>query len=181
MLQDLMTIDQNVLIWIQDTFRNQILTPIVIFITSLGDAGSIWIMISLGLLLHKKTRSVGIMSLLALGLSFIINNVILKNVVARTRPYEVIEGLQSLIGVQNDYSFPSGHTGSSFASAIILYCGLPKKYGIPAVILAVLIGCSRLYVGVHYPTDVLGGALIGTCIALFVYKYRIKILTKGKA
>lgn len=101
-------------------------------------------------------------------LLWIQDNVILKNIVARTRPYDVIPGLVSLVGAQKDYTFPSGHTGSSFASAVVLCRMLPKRYGIPAVVLACLIGLSRLYVGVHYPTDVIAGAMIGTGIAFVV-------------
>ena len=101
------------------------------------------------------------MSILALLLSLLINNIILKNLVARTRPYEMVEGLVPLIGRPRDYSFPSGHTGSSFASAWVLFRKLPAGYGISALVLAGLIGISRLYVGVHYPTDVLFGVLGG--------------------
>ena len=99
--------------------------------------------------------------LAALLLSLLINNIILKNLVARTRPYEMVEGLVPLIGRPRDYSFPSGHTGSSFASAWVLFRKLPAGYGISALVLAGLIGISRLYVGVHYPTDVLFGVLGG--------------------
>jgi undecaprenyl-diphosphatase len=97
----------------------------------------------------------------------------------RTRPYEAINQLTRLIEAQSDYSFPSGHSASSFAAAIILYKTLPKKYGILALVLAFLIAISRLYVGVHYPTDVLFGILSGTLIALFTIKifnkYKIKL------
>lgn len=145
------------------------LTPIFKFITTLGNAGVIWIVFSVGLLIPKKTRRVGVLALVSLLFSALIDNVILKNVVARTRPYDVIEGLTSLVGAQKDYSFPSGHTGSAFAAAVVMFLGLPKKYGIPILVFACLMGLSRLYVGVHYPSDVLGGALIGTGIALFTY------------
>ena len=142
--------EADILLWIQNNIRNDVLTPIFRFITTLGNAGVIWIVLSVGLLIPKKTRRVGALALVSLVFSALIDNVILKNVVARTRPYEVIEGLTSLVGVQKDYSFPSGHTGSAFAAAVVM-------------------GLSRLYVGVHYPSDVLGGALIGTGIALFTY------------
>ena len=88
-------------------------------------------------------------------LTFIIDNIILKNLVGRIRPYEVVRGVHYLIERQNDFSFPSGHTGSSFAVAVIYFLKLPRKYGILALMLAVHIGFSRLYLGVHYPTDVL--------------------------
>ena len=87
-----------------------------------------------------------------MGAGALITNVCLKNLVARPRPMSV-EGLVPLIGKPTDYSFPSGHTCASFACALVLYRILPKKYGVPAVILASLIAFSRLYVGVHYPTD----------------------------
>ena len=145
------------------------LTPIFKFITTLGNAGVIWIVFSVGLLIPKKTRRVGVLALVSLFFSALIDNVILKNVVARTRPYDVIEGLTSLVGAQKDYSFPSGHTGSAFAAAVVMLRELPKKFGIPILVFACLMGLSRLYVGVHYPSDVLGGALIGTGIALLTH------------
>lgn len=165
----MVAMESDILLWIQNNIRNDVLTPIFKFITTLGNAGVIWIVVSVGLLIPKKTRSVGVLALISLAFSALIDNVILKNVVARTRPYEVIEGLTSLVGVQKDYSFPSGHTGSAFAAAVVMFLGLPKKYGIPILVFACLMGLSRLYVGVHYPSDVLGGALIGTGIALFTY------------
>ena len=104
--------------------------------------------------------------LLLLLLFLLVNNMILKPLVDRTRPYEVVQGLTLLIEKQKDASFPSGHTASSFAAAVVMFHMLPKRYGIPALLLAFLIGLSRLYVGVHYPTDVLCGLLSGTVLAL---------------
>lgn len=106
------------------------------------------------------------LALLALAFSYLINNLLLKNLIARTRPYEVIAGLHTLIGAQRDYSFPSGHTGSSFAAAVVLFCRLPKRLSSFLLLLAFLIGFSRLYVGVHYPSDIIVGAISGTLIAL---------------
>lgn len=168
MINYLLGLDSSILLWIQEFVRNAFLTPVFVIITRLGNSGAIWLVISVIMLLFKKSRKVGIMSLAALLGSFLIDNVLLKNLVARTRPYEVITGLQLLIEKQSDFSFPSGHTGSSFAAAVILYRELPKKWGIPALVLAVLIGFSRLYLGVHYPTDVICGALIGSLIAVTV-------------
>lgn len=85
--------------------------------------------------------------------------------VARSRPYDCIRGLIPLITPPTDYSFPSGHTAASFAVGVLLFRKLPKRYGIPALVLAALIGFSRLYLGVHYPSDVLAGALLGTGIS----------------
>ena len=177
MLQNLATLEESILLGIQSNLRNEWLTPVFIFITRLGNGGFIWILGSILLLVPKKTRKIGVMALAALAGSVLIDNVILKNVVARTRPYEVIGGLTSLIGIQKDFSFPSGHTCASFACALVLYRILPKKYGVPAVILASLIAFSRLYVGVHYPTDVLGGMFVGifsSCLVLWIGKKRTK-------
>lgn len=161
--------EQNILLWIQDNVRNDFLTLFFVVITSLGNAGMLWILITLGLLIPKKTRKVGILCAVSLLFSFLIDNILLKNLVARTRPYEVIEGLTYLVKKPVDYSFPSGHTGTSFAAAVVLFLSYPKKYSFWFLVLAFLIGFSRLYVGVHYPTDVLAGALIGTVIAVCVY------------
>ena len=90
---------------------------------------------------------------------------LLKNLVARTRPYEVIEGLTYIVMKPSDYSFPSGHAGCSFSAACIMYRRLPRRYGVPALILAILISVSRLYVGVHYPSDVLFGVISGIAIS----------------
>ena len=175
MLEMLLTAEQNFLLWIQDNIRNDMLTPVFVFITTLGNAGIVWILMSVGMLFFPKTRKAGVACLISLLLSLIVDNVILKNLVARTRPYDVIPGLTSLVGAMKDYSFPSGHTGSSFAAAVVMLRMLPKRYGIPAVVLAVLIGLSRLYVGVHYPTDVLAGAMIGSGIAVMVSMFAEKI------
>lgn len=169
MFQFLLELDGRILIWIQDMMRSELLTPIMVFVTKLGNGGAFWILLSLGLLIPKKSRTIGIMMLLSLGVTFIIDNVLLKNLVGRIRPYEAVYGLERLVEKQKDFSFPSGHTGSSFAAAVIMFLGMPKKYGIPAIVLAFLISFSRLYVGVHYPTDVLCGAVIGTIVAIVVY------------
>lgn len=177
MIQTLLQIDGNLLLWIQEAVRNDLLTPFLIFLTKLGDAGFIWIVISLALLCNKKTRSTGIMSFAALAGSLLLNNMILKNLIARTRPYDMISGLQLLIERQVDYSFPSGHTAAAFASAVILFLSMPGRYGAAALTGAVLIAFSRLYVGVHYPSDVLAGALSGTMIALAVRQVYLRFCT----
>ena len=99
------------------------------------------------------------MGLLSLVLSLLFNNMLLKHLIARSRPYDCILGLIPLI------TYPSGHTAASFAVGALLFRKLPKRYGIPALVLAALIGFSRLYLGVHYPSDVLAGALLGTGIS----------------
>ena len=173
-------LDGNILLWIQEYIRNDFLTPIFKFITSLGDEGYVWIAIAIVLLFVKNYRKVGLMVGASLLGSLVFNNMLIKNIVARPRPYRMIETLTILIPEPGEYSFPSGHTSSSFAAGVVLYLMLPKKYGIPAMVLAFLIGISRLYVGVHYPTDVLGGMVMGTLIATAVVKATEKLLMKKK-
>ncbi len=157
----MMDVDRSLLLFIQEAVRNPVLTPIFTVITTLGNGAVIWILISLGLLIPRKTRGTALMCAVAMLVSLVVNNLILKNIVARVRPYDMIQGLVPLVVRPRDYSFPSGHTASSFAAAWVLYRRLPKRFGIPALVLAGLIGVSRLYVGVHYPTDVLVGLVSG--------------------
>ncbi len=154
-----------ILIWIQENLRAPWFDPIVKGITYLGEAGWFWILLSLVLILTKTYRKTGIECGTSLVLHLILVNGVAKNLFRRVRPYEVIDGLINLVGKQSDFSFPSGHTAASFAVAVVLLLRAPKKISIPAIVLAVLISLSRLYVGVHYPTDVLGGAIIGTLCA----------------
>ena len=159
--------ETNILLYIQENLRFDFLTPIMIFLTYLGDAGIVWIVLSVLFLIFKKTRKTGIMTSTALIFDLLTVNVFLKNLVARTRPYEVIEGLTILIEKQSDFSFPSGHTAASFGFVSVLWFSKNKKLWAPLTLLAILISYTRLYVGVHYMTDVLGGALVGTLCGFF--------------
>lgn len=158
-------LDGNVLLWLQEYIRQEWMHGFWKGITSLGDSGIFWIALSLLLVILKPTRRIGITALMALAIGALITNVALKNLVARIRPYEVVGGLTLLIERQSDFSFPSGHTCASFAAAGVYWRMMPKKYSVPLLILAVLIAFSRLYVGVHYPSDVLAGMLIGLSAA----------------
>lgn len=153
--------DSGILLWIQDSLRAAWLSPVVIGITHLGDSGALWILVTLALLCFRRTRKLGLTCALAMIIGLVVTNLAIKNWAARVRPYEAIEALERIIEAQKDWSFPSGHTTNSFACAWVLFRRAPKKYGVPALVLAALIALSRLYVGVHYPTDVLGGLVIG--------------------
>ena len=157
--------DGQALLFIQEHIRQVWMDGFWKTITHLWDAGWFWIILGIVLLIPKKTRKAGIAALAALAIGALITNVALKNIIARIRPYEVVEGLKLLIEPQSDFSFPSGHTCASIGAALAMYPFLERKWGIPLVILAVLISLSRLYVGVHYPTDVLGGAVVGAFAA----------------
>ena len=150
------------LLWLQNHMRSDILNHIFVFITNFfGQAGILWIAAAVLLLLFKKTRPAGIACAIALAVQGVLINLVIKPIVARPRPYDACSLLIPLVTRLKDYSFPSGHTGCAFSAAIVMAKMLPKKIGVPAVIIACLLGFSRMYVGVHYPTDVLAGALIG--------------------
>lgn len=159
-------IDCNILLWIQEHLRCDFLSVIMKFITSLGNAGIIWIILTIIMIITPKYRKAGFASAISLLFSVLIINLFMKNWIARVRPYEVIAGLELLVDKATDWSFPSGHASSSFASACsILFTGY-KKEGTAALIFAFLMGFSRLYVGIHYPSDVLCGALLGLAFAI---------------
>lgn len=149
--------------------RTDIGDTIVPFITKLGDAGMIWICLTIILLIIPKTRKTGVIMMAALLVDVLLCNVLIKNLVARTRPFDVNTAVQLLIAKPQDYSFPSGHTAASFASVTALYLAGEKMWK-AALVLAVLIALSRLYLYVHYPTDIIGGVIFGSLSGYLGYK-----------
>ena len=143
------------------TIHTSFLDTFMTSITKLGDAGIVWIILTVILLLIPKTRKAGGYMAVALIADLIICNVILKPIVARPRPYSINKTVQLLVTPLKDYSFPSGHTAASFASVSALYFAGRKRMAAGALIVSVLIAFSRMYLYVHYPTDVLGGLIIG--------------------
>ncbi|WP_251861313.1 phosphatase PAP2 family protein [Clostridium sp. Marseille-Q2269] len=171
-----MTFIQNLDIFILDlihkTISNSFMDKIMIFITSIGNLGLIWIGISLILLLNKKYRKVGVLCIAALLLDTILVDLLIKNIVQRGRPFTAIEGINLLVKAPKSFSFPSGHTAASFAIATVIWKEL-KIFRIPVLILASLIAFSRLYLYVHYPSDILLGILAGVIsanIVIYIYK-----------
>ena len=154
-----MNIELKILDFIQ-TLHIPILDKIMVWITSLGDAGMIWILLTAIFLIMPKTRRTGSIMLAALLVQTILCNVVLKNLFARTRPYDVNTTIQLLVPKLQDFSFPSGHTSASFTVVSALYFAKDSLWK-PALVLACLIAVSRLYLYVHYPTDVLGGLILG--------------------
>ena len=166
MLEFITSVDHALLLFIQENFRVPWLTPVMEFISSLGNVGIFWIVMSLVFLCFKRTRKAGIAGLLSLLICLLITNEGLKNIVARMRPYHRFDDIIPLIGHPGDFSFPSGHSASAFAAAGAFARYLPKKAGVFYIVLAACIALSRLYLGVHYPTDVLAGILAGLLSAL---------------
>ncbi|MBP3410857.1 MAG: phosphatase PAP2 family protein [Clostridia bacterium] len=167
--------EANIILWIQENLRVGFLTPVMQGITTLGDGGVFWIILSVLLLLFKKTRKVGICCALGLIFDLLVVNIAVKPLVARVRPYEVIKEITILTHQPGDHSFPSGHSAGSFACAWAFFRAYKKKWGVPALVLASLIAISRLYVGVHYPTDVIGGIVIGIIVGELGYRVGKKI------
>lgn len=163
------SIDTEILIFIHDNLTSPLMDGFMTKITSIGNAGCIWIVIALILLLSNKYRKYGVMLLGSLLLCFLIGNLGMKPLIARERPYNFNEAITLLIDAPTDYSFPSGHTMTSFAAATVLYY-MNKKLGVAAYALASTIAFSRLYLYFHYPSDVTIGLIVGILISNIVIK-----------
>lgn len=158
-------LDFAILDWIAAHLQTPLLDQIMPFVSKLGD-GPLWVALGFVLLCFPKTRKPGVLLLCALLLNYLCANVFLKQLVARPRPFVLHPDVVLLVPPPGSYSFPSGHTAASFAMASSLFCSFGKKAW-PLFVLAALIGFSRLYLYVHYPSDVLGGVLVG-CLAGYV-------------
>ena len=145
---------------IQSYLRCDFLDAVMPVITTLGNGGVIWIVCAVVLLLIPKTRKIGVVLAVSLAIEALCCNVILKPLAARIRPFDMNTAVQLLISPPTDFSFPSGHTGAAFAAASALFF-CKNRLWIAALVLAILIAFSRLYLYVHYPTDVLAGAFLG--------------------
>ena len=177
--------DLPILDWIQANLRSDIMDVVMPIITMFGDEGIFWIVCAILLMFTKKHFKTGLGMGFAMMIGLLICNVTLKPLIGRIRPYDfqlqyLNTEIQLLIGAMHDFSFPSGHTIASFEACTVLMLN-SKKLGIPATILAILIAFSRLYLYVHYPTDVLfsvvAGIIFGFIGNALAQKIRIK---KGK-
>ena len=161
--------DIQILLFIQENIRHYILTPFFTLITN-----EYFLYILLGIVLiymfkkNEDTRRLAKETIIA----FLICTLLFR----RPRPFDAFSQLIPLVDKPSDYSFPSGHTASAFICAFMVYDGLPKKYSILVFILAILVAFSRLYVGVHYPTDILAGIVL----AYIVYKFMKKTMSTKK-
>lgn len=224
-MEAILNFDLAVFEWVRETLWNPVMDTIMTVYTHLGEGGIIWIVIGLALLITKKYRKAGIAILCSLLFMGIVNNEIIKPIIARPRPFlmfaadwstvdwpsalpvnllekweavknslpelaarwnEVYIFPEHLVDYPGSWSFPSGHTSSAFAVAMGLSMAAKKvKVTVPAFIAAALMGFTRIYLHVHYCTDVLAGALagviygiIGYYIAVAVYKLLVKKFPK---
>lgn len=150
----------GILDFIQDNLRTGFGDIFMPLVTRLGDGGIFWILMTLALLIFPKTRRLGLSCAVALLIDLALCNGVIKNLVARTRPYDVNTAIELLVEKPGGYSFPSGHSAASFSVVGALLFSKSKLW-IPSAVLATVIALSRLYLYVHYPTDVLAGAALG--------------------
>lgn len=165
MFTAIQALDEAILLFVQENIRTPALTVIMYLLSRLGDAGLVWIALGLALAAFARTRRRGAAMLITLASEYVICDLVIKKLVLRPRPYLLISQLELLVAQESSTSFPSGHSASSFACAYMLARLFGKK-GAWAYLPASLIALSRIYVGVHYPSDVIAGILLGTVIGV---------------
>lgn len=156
------TFEFGILQGIQNVFGCSFMDWLMTFLSAIGNAGIIWIVCGVALVFSKKYRNSGIMLLIGLLLCLLVGNLLLKNVIGRPRPCW-IENVEMLISVPSDFSFPSGHTYSSFVAAFVMF-DANRRFGVIALMVAILIAFSRMYLFVHFPTDIVGGIVLAFLI-----------------
>lgn len=178
------TVDLTAVRLVREYIACGLLDKIMPVVTLFGEDGIFWIVLSIVFMLFKKTRKAGFVMALAMILGFCIGNLTLKPLVARPRPYSIDTSARLLISPLSDFSFPSGHTLVCFEGAVsLMLCGM-KKLGKLSLLIAFLVAFSRVYLYVHYPTDVIAGAVLGSVFAYASYSfvnYIIKLSKKRKS
>lgn len=167
MLEIIQQLDEGILFFIQEYMKNPILDRLMVFITSLGNAGFLWILVAFLLLCQKRSQKIGIPFLCAIALAMVLSDEVFKHLFSRIRPNIKFSDIPLLIPRMSTPSFPSGHTTVGFAAAATIYHYNPRV-GSASLTLAAMIAFSRLYLFVHYPTDVLGGILLGLATSYLV-------------
>lgn len=165
-----MSLEHKILKSIAKT-RHDIFTKIMKFFSLSANAGVIFFILSLIMILSEKYKKMGYACIVTVLTHSFICNVLLKPVIKRMRPFDRYQDIIVLLDkMPKDYSFPSGHTGASFAFATTVFL-YDKKLGALAYILALCIAYSRMYLGVHYPTDIIGGVILGSGIAILIFNF----------
>ena len=192
LLDKLAQIDGNLLIGIQHSLNADWLTSIMKCITFFGEVGWASILLCLVLMTIKKTRRLGFVCAGTVLLTFVISTFVIKPIVVRTRPWVIWPEVNRLIAYPGDSSFPSGHSSNCMSVAFALWLNTrPGKKGVKpewynlhrwsyvAIVMALLVGLSRLYLGVHFPSDVIGGFLIAILCAEIIYMINVKIESRN--
>ena len=166
-----LSFDLAVFSWIQ-SIQNPVLTPVLSVVSLLGTKGAIFFLLGFVLLVFRKTRKVGVYVLGALAITTVCNSVIVKELLARPRPFsldydwwQAVYRWPGFVDQPDSFSFPSGHTAAAFAAATAVFFK-SRKGGVLLTLFAFVMGFSRVYLEVHYCTDVLFGALFGVVYAL---------------
>lgn len=163
-LEWLGSVELPVLYWMQETLKCGFLDGLCWLLSIAFELGIPWFIIAIILFVRKKTRAWGVVLFCAVVVTFFFGEVIIKEAVGRVRPCAVDETVRLIVERPSSFSFPSGHTGTCFAAAVTLMFA-DKRLGIPALVLAVVMAFSRMYLFVHFPTDVLAGAVFGSLVA----------------
>ena len=168
MFKNIRNIDTQLAFYMRTYYKHHILNEIMKFISFCGDFGMSWLIIILITNIYEPTRQMSIKMLIALISATLIGQITIKSIVRRKRPCHTYSDLPLLIPTPSDLSFPSGHTTSSFACSTILFLFYPVA-GIIGYIYALLTGISRLYLFVHYLSDVVCGMILGISIGIIVF------------
>lgn len=172
--------DFGILNGIQNSLKNPFFDWIMPIFSFLGENGAIWLIIGIVMVCFKKTRSYGVLLLISMAFVFVTGELVIKNLVGRVRPCNVPgTEINMLVPKPRGFSFPSGHSSSSFAAAVIIFIW-DRRFGIAALCLAFCIAFSRMYLYVHFPSDVLVGSLWGIAGALIVYLIYKKFYLKER-
>ena len=174
--------DLAILQAIQEHLAHPVLDVALSWITNLGQAAAIWIVVGIVMLCSRKYRFWGMVLLASLAAVGLLNELALKFLVARPRPFVVNPAIELLVPEPSGYSFPSGHTGSAFAAATVLsFSPLARGWKISAWVLAFILAFSRLYLQVHFPTDVLAGAVLGMLYGAIIARLAIAARKRKQA
>lgn len=168
MIETISQFESQILLFIQNHLRVDFLSKILAVFTTSANHGELWIDLILIFLIPKKTRKGAIYTLAALAFCSFFNDIVFKNIFHRIRPFNAFPEIVTIIKKPETFSFPSGHSCSAMAVGLTMLRKQEKKFGIPFFVLGLLMCYSRIYFGVHYPTDVLGGMSWGIASSFIV-------------
>ena len=161
-------IDLSILLWVQENLRSEYMTTFMYHITSIGSI--ILAMFALYFIIKgsRSDKIAGFAVLASCVLEIIVVNGVLKNLIARPRPFVTYDEVLPLANILSEHSFPSGHTALVFSMAFVIYKLFPAIYGKVAIVIACMVGFSRVYLGVHYPSDVIAGVVVGYVVSVII-------------